>query len=151
MSGVISTFDNLVKWGRLKSPWILHMNSGSCNGCDIEILATLIPRLDAERFGVLLKGTPRHADVLVCTGPVTKQMEERLKRIYDQMPEPKFVVVVGQCGSSGGIYQGAYGVEGGIDKVIPVDVYIPGCPPRPDAIINGIVKLLAKIEKGGAE
>jgi NADH:ubiquinone oxidoreductase subunit B-like Fe-S oxidoreductase len=78
-------------------------------------------------------------------------MKERLKRIYDQMPEPKFVVVVGQCGSSGGIYQGAYGVEGCIDKVIPVDVYIPGCPPRPDAILNGIVKLLAKIEKGEAE
>lgn len=140
---------NLVKWARLKSPWILHMNSGSCNGCDIEILAALIPRLDAERFGVLLKGTPRHADILVCTGPVTKQMKTRLKRVYDQMPEPKFVVAVGQCGSSGGIYQGSYGTEGGIDKVIPVDAYVPGCPPRPDAIIDGLVKLLAKVEKGG--
>ena len=99
-------FKGLVKWARVKSPWILHMNCGSCNGCDIEILAALIPRLDAERFGVLLKGTPRHADVLVCTGPVTKQMKERLRRVYDQMPEPKFVVVVGQCGSSGGIYKG---------------------------------------------
>jgi NADH-quinone oxidoreductase B subunit len=124
------------------------MNSGSCNGCDIEILAALIPRLDAERFGVLLKATPRHADILVCTGPVTKQMKERLKRVYEQMPEPKFVVVVGQCGSSGGIYKGAYGVEGGIDKVIPVDAYIPGCPPRPDAIADGLIKLLAKIDKG---
>jgi NADH-quinone oxidoreductase B subunit len=142
-------FKGLVKWARVKSPWILHMNCGSCNGCDIEILAALIPRLDAERFGVLLKGTPRHADVLVCTGPVTKQMKERLKRVYDQMPEPKFVVVVGQCGSSGGIYQGAYGVEGGIDTVIPVNVYIPGCPPRPDAIADGLIKLLASIDKGG--
>jgi NADH-quinone oxidoreductase B subunit len=139
----------LVKWARVKSPWILHMNCGSCNGCDIEILAALIPRLDAERFGVLLKGSPRHADVLVCTGPVTKQMKERLKRVYDQMPEPKFVVVVGQCGSSGGIYQGAYGVEGGIDTVIPVNAYIPGCPPRPDAIADGLIKLLAAIKKGG--
>jgi NADH-quinone oxidoreductase B subunit len=139
----------LVKWARVKSPWILHMNSGSCNGCDIEILAALIPRLDAERFGVLLKGTPRHADVLICTGPVTKQMKERLKRVYDQMAEPKFVVVVGQCGSSGGIYKGAYGVEGGIDQVIPVNAYIPGCPPRPDAIADGLIKLLAQIKKGG--
>jgi len=139
----------LVKWARVKSPWILHMNSGSCNGCDIEILAALIPRLDAERFGVLLKGTPRHADVLICTGPVTKQMKERLKRVYDQMAEPKFVVVVGQCGSSGGVYKGAYGVEGGIDTVIPVNAYIPGCPPRPDAIADGLIKLLAQIEKGG--
>jgi ech hydrogenase subunit C len=139
----------LVKWARVKSPWILHMNTGSCNGCDIEILAALIPRLDVERFGVLLKGTPRHADVLICTGPVTKQMKERLRRVYDQMAEPKFVVVVGQCGSSGGIYKGAYGVEGGIDKVIPVDAYIPGCPPRPDAIADGLIKLLAQIEKGG--
>ncbi len=139
----------IVTWARLKSPWILHMNCGSCNGCDIEILAALIPRLDAERFGVLLKGTPRHADILICTGPVTTQMKERLKRVYDQMPEPKFVVAVGQCGSSGGIYQGSYCVEGGIDKVIPVDAYIPGCPPRPDAIIDGLVKLLAKIKEGG--
>jgi len=142
--------NRLVKWARIKSPWILHMNCGSCNGCDIEILAALIPRLDVERFGVLLKGSPRQADVMICTGPVTKQMTERLRRVYDQMPEPKFVVVVGQCGSSGGIYTGAYGVEGGIDKVIPVDAYIPGCPPRPEAIADGLIKLLAKIEKGGS-
>lgn len=127
------------------------MNTGSCNGCDIEILAALIPRLDVERFGILLKGSPRHADVMICTGPVTRQMKERLKRVYDQMPEPKFVVVVGQCGSSGGIYKDSYTVEGGIDKVIPVDVYIPGCPPRPDAIIDGVVKLLTKIKKGGSQ
>ncbi len=141
----------LVKWARVKSPWILHMNCGSCNGCDIEILAALIPRMDVERFGVLLKGSPRQADVMICTGPVTKQMTERLRRVYDQMPEPKFVVVVGQCGSSGGVFAGAYGVEGGVDKVIPVDAYIPGCPPRPEAIADGLIKLLAKIEKGGSE
>ena len=141
--------ERLVKWARIKSPWVVHMNCGSCNGCDIEILAALIPRLDAERFGVLLKGSPRHGDVLVCTGPVTKQMKERLRRVYDQMPEPKFVVVVGSCGSSGGVFEGAYCVEGGVDKVIPVDAYIPGCPPRPEAILDGVVKLLAKIEKGG--
>jgi NADH-quinone oxidoreductase B subunit len=142
-------FKGLVKWARIKSPWILHMNCGSCNGCDIEILAALIPRMDAERFGVLLKGSPRQADVMIATGPVTKQMAERLRRVYDQMPEPKFVVVVGQCGSSGGVYAGAYGVMGGVDKVIPVDAYIPGCPPRPEAIADGLIKLLAKVDKGG--
>jgi len=141
--------EGLVKKARIKSPWIVHMNCGSCNGCDIEILAALIPRLDAERFGVLLKGSPRHGDVLVCTGPVTKQMRERLLRVYDQMAEPKFVVVVGSCGTSGGVFDGAYCVEGGIDKVIPVDAYVAGCPPRPDAILNGVVALLKKIEKGG--
>jgi NADH-quinone oxidoreductase B subunit len=138
-----------VKKARIKSPWIAHMNCGSCNGCDIEILAALIPRLDAERFGVLLKGSPRHADVLVCTGPVSRQMEKRLRRVYDQMAEPKFVVVVGSCGSSGGVFDGAYSAVGGVDKVIPVDAYIPGCPPRPEAILDGVVKLLAKIDKGG--
>jgi NADH-quinone oxidoreductase B subunit len=141
--------DGLVKKARIKSPWIAHMNCGSCNGCDIEILVALIPRLDAERFGVLLKGSPRHADVLVCTGPVSRQMEKRLRRVYDQMAEPKFVVVVGSCGSSGGVFDGAYCAVGGVDKVIPVDAYIPGCPPRPEAILDGVVKLLAKIDKGG--
>ena len=135
-------FEGVVKWSRLKSPWVVHFNAGSCNGCDIEIIAALMPRFDAERFGVLLKGTPRHADVLLCTGPVTGQMKDRLIKIYEQMPEPKFVVAFGECGCSGAVYTGAYNVEGGIDKVIPVDAYIPGCPPKPEAILDGIVKLL---------
>ncbi|MEW5936954.1 MAG: NADH-quinone oxidoreductase subunit NuoB [Candidatus Thermoplasmatota archaeon] len=141
--------ENLVKWARIKSPWLLHFNSGGCNGCDIEVLAALIPRLDAERFGALLKGTPRHADVLVCTGPVNKQIKPRLQRVYDQMPEPKFVVAVGQCSCSGGVWHGSYTTQEGIESVIPVDAYIPGCPPRPDAILDGVVKLLAKIKGGG--
>jgi len=135
-------FEGVVKWSRLKSPWVVHFNAGSCNGCDIEIIAALMPRFDAERFGVLLKGTPRHADVLLCTGPVTGQMKDRLIKIYEQMSEPKFVVAFGECGCSGAVYTGAYNVEGGIDKVIPVDAYIPGCPPKPEAILDGIVKLL---------
>ena len=135
-------FKGLVKWARIKSPWILHMNCGSCNGCDIEILAALIPRLDVERFGVLLKGTPRHADVLVCTGPVTKQMKERLRRVYDQMPEPKFVLALGSCAISGGVFQDCYNVMEGVDKIIPVDAYVVGCPPKPEAILDGVVKLL---------
>jgi NADH-quinone oxidoreductase B subunit len=135
----------ITTWARVNSPWAIHFNSGSCNGCDIEILATLTPRYDVERFGIKLRGSPRHADVLVCTGPVTRQARDRLLRIYEQMPEPKFVVAVGSCGISGGVFQGCYNVVGHIDEVLPVDAFIPGCPPRPEAIIDGIVKLLAHI------
>lgn len=140
------TLDKIKTWARVNSPWLIHYNSGSCNGCDIEILATLTPRYDVERFGVKLQGSPRHADVLICTGPVTLQSRERLRRIYDQMPEPKFVVAVGSCGISGGVFDGCYNVVGHIDEVIPVDAYIPGCPPRPEAIIDGLVKLLTSLQ-----
>lgn len=138
----------IVNWARIKSPWIIHFNSGACNACDIEVVASLTPRFDVERFGVQLKGTPRHADVLVCTGAVTRQIQDRLKRIYDQMPSPKFVIAVGTCACSGGVFKGCYNVRGGIDEVIPVDVYIPGCAARPEAIIDGVVKLLGSLEKG---
>jgi len=138
--------DKLVTWARIKSPWIIHFNTGACNACDIEILAALTPTFDLERFGVQLKGTPRHADVLVCSGPVTLQQKDRIKRIYDQMAEPKFVIAVGTCASSGGVFQGCYGVCGGIDSTIPVNMYIPGCPARPEAIIDGVVKLLGSLK-----
>jgi NADH-quinone oxidoreductase B subunit len=137
----------VVNWARLKSPWVLHFNTGACNACDIEIIAALTPRYDLERFGVMLKGTPRHADVLLCSGPVTKQTKDRLKRIYDQMPEPKFVVAVGTCSCSGGVFDGCYNVESGIDAVIPVSAYIPGCPASPKAIIDGVAKLLQSLEE----
>lgn len=133
-------------WARINSPWVVHFNSGSCNGCDIEILATLTPRYDLERFGIKLKGSPRHADVLICTGPVTRQARERLLRVYEQMHEPKFVVAVGSCALSGGAFRGCYNINGGIDQVIPVDAYVPGCPPRPEAIIDGVVKLLTSLQ-----
>ncbi len=133
-------------WARLNSPWVLHYNSGSCNGCDIEIVATLTPRYDLERFGVTLQGSPRHADVLLCTGPVTLQSRDRLRRIYEQMPDPKFVVAIGSCATSGGAFQGCYNVVGHIDEVIPVNAYIPGCPPRPEAIVDGVVKLLQSLQ-----
>jgi len=135
-----------VQWARIKSPWIIHFNTGACNACDIEIVASLTPMYDLERFGVLLKGTPRHADVLVCSGPVTMQQKERLIRIYEQMPEPKFVVAVGTCSCSGGVFHDCYGVLGGIDSVIPVSAYIPGCPASPEAIIDAVVKLLNSLE-----
>ncbi|MDD5019159.1 MAG: NADH-quinone oxidoreductase subunit B family protein [Candidatus Omnitrophica bacterium] len=140
-------FKKIMNWARIKSPWILHFNSGACNACDIEIIAALTPRYDIERFGIQLKGSPRHADVLVCSGPVTRQIEARLKRIYEQMPEPKFVVAVGTCACSGGVFKGCYNVKGGIDQVIPVTAYIPGCPASPRAIIDGVVKLLRSLEE----
>jgi membrane-bound hydrogenase subunit mbhJ len=135
-------------WARLNSIWAVHFNSGSCNGCDIEILATLTPRYDVERFGIKLEGSPRHADVLIVTGPVTRQARERLLRTYEQMPEPKFVISVGSCSISGGVFKGCYNVGGGVDEVIPVDVFIPGCPPRPEAIVDGIIQLLAHLKDG---
>jgi len=99
----VSVVNKVVTWARIKSPWILHFNTGACNACDIEIIAALTPRYDLERFGVMLKGTPRHADILICSGPVTRQIASRLERIYEQMPEPKFVVAVGSCSCSGGV------------------------------------------------
>jgi NADH-quinone oxidoreductase B subunit len=135
-------------WARLNSIWVVHFNSGSCNGCDIEILATLTPRYDVERFGIKLEGSPRHADVLIVTGPVSRQARERLLRTYEQMPEPKFVVSVGSCSVSGGVFHDCYNVGGATDEVIPVDVYIPGCPPRPEAIIDGIIQLLTSLKDG---
>jgi NADH-quinone oxidoreductase B subunit len=138
-------------WARVNSPWAIHFNSGSCNGCDIEILATITPRYDLERLGVKLQGSPRHADVLLCTGPVTRQARQRLVRVYEQIPEPKFVISVGSCSITGGVFRGCYNVVGSISDVIPVDVFIPGCPPRPEAIIFGVVKLLEKLNASGHE
>jgi NADH-quinone oxidoreductase B subunit len=147
----MKALDALISWARRKSPWVIHFNTGSCNACDIEVVAAITPRFDLERFGAVLKGSPRHADVLLCSGPVTTQIEDRLKRIYDQMAEPKFVVAVGTCACSGGIFRGCYNVKGGIDEAIPVSVYIPGCPVRPEAIIDGVAKLLGSLETKGKE
>ncbi len=131
--------------------WVFHIATGSCNGCDIEIVAALTPRYDVERFGIKLVGTPRHADVLLVTGPVTRPMAERLKRVYDQTPEPKAVVVVGGCGSTSGVFYDSYNVVGPVDKIVPVAAYVPGCPPRPEAIIHGVVTAVAKLEQLAGE
>ena len=129
-----------------KALWVFHVATGSCNGCDIEIIAALTPRYDAERFGIMLTGTPRHADVLLVTGGVTRPMLPRLKRIYDQTPDPKAVIVVGGCGATGGVFYESYNMVGPVDEHIPVDVYVPGCPPRPEAIIDAVVKAVTKLE-----
>lgn len=131
----------------LKSPWVFHLCSGSCNNCDIEILDCLTPRFDVERFGMLLVGSVRHADVLLCTGIVNKQGEPRVKRIYEQTPKPCVVVAVGSCALSQQIFKGSYAAARPLDEVIPVDVYIPGCPPKPEAIIAGVMKLIEKMAR----
>jgi len=130
-----------------RSLWAYHMNTGSCNACDIEILATLMPRYDAERFGIKLVGSPRHADVLLVTGTVTEKIKDNILQVYQQVPEPKLVIVIGGCGSTKGVFQESYAMAGPVDEVIPVDVYVPGCPPRPEAIIYGIAKAWEKLEK----
>jgi NADH-quinone oxidoreductase B subunit len=132
----------LKEWARKRSIWVFDVNAASCNGCDIEILDAFTPRYDVERLGIVLVPSPRHADVLLVTGTVNAMMKDRLKTIYEQMSEPKYVVAVGACALGGGVYKGCYNVGHGVDKVIPVDLYIPGCPPRPEAIIYGIMKLV---------
>lgn len=129
-----------------KSPWVIHYNGSSCNGCDIEVLACLTPTYDVERFGIINTGNPKHADILLVTGSVNAQGQEVLKQIYEQMPNPKAVVAVGICATSGGIFSETYNVAGGADKVIPVDVYVPGCAARPESIIDGIVKATQVLE-----
>jgi ech hydrogenase subunit C len=130
-----------------KSPWIIHYDGSSCNGCDIEVLAALTPRYDVERFGIINTGNPKHADILLLTGSINEQNKEVVQNIYSQMPDPKVVVAVGICATSGGIFRECYNVLGGVDKVLPVDLYIPGCPVRPEALIDGVVQGLAVLEK----
>jgi ech hydrogenase subunit C len=142
----------LVDTARVKSPWILHYDCGSCNGCDIEILACLTPLYDIERFGMVNVGNPKHADVLVITGPANQRNQRVLRNLYEQMPEPKAVMAIGTCACSGGVFHNCYNVLGGVDKVVPVDVYVPGCSVKPEAIIDGVVLALAKFAgKGGAK
>ena len=120
--------------GFKKSPWIIHYDASSCNGCDIETLACLTPLYDVERLEVVNTGNPKHADIFLVTGAVNEQSREVIRNIYHQLPEPKVVVAVGVCASSGGIFRECYNVAGGVDSVIPVDVYVPGCAARPEAI-----------------
>ncbi len=136
---------NIITTARVKSPWILHFDTGSCNGCDIEILACLTPLYDVERFGMINVGNPKHADVLLVTGPANRRNARVLRNLYEQVPAPKVVIVIGTCGCSGGVFHNCYNVLGGIDKVIPVDVYVPGCAAKPEAIIDGVVLALQRL------
>lgn len=130
-----------------KSPWVIHYDASSCNGCDIEVLACLMPNFDVERFGIINTGNPKHADIFLVTGSVNVQNAPVVRNIYAQMPEPKVVVAIGICGTSGGIFRECYNVMGGVDTVIPVDVYVPGCAARPEAIIDGVVRALDVLEE----
>ncbi|GAB7080482.1 NADH-quinone oxidoreductase subunit B family protein [Megalodesulfovibrio paquesii] len=135
---------DFIKSSRIKSPWLMHFDCGSCNGCDIETLACLTPIYDVERFGIVNVGNPKHADILIVSGTVNHRNKKVLANLYEQMPHPKVVIAIGACGLSGGVFREAPNVVGGIDKVIPVDAYVPGCPPKPEAIIDGVVLGLQK-------
>ena len=128
-----------------KSLYAFHLSSGSCNNCDIEIIDCLTPRYDLERFGVVLVGSIKHADVLLCTGSANKMTIPRIKKLYDDMPKPGFVLAFGACGSSRGLFKDSYNTGKPLDEIIPVDMYIPGCPPRPEAIMAGLLKLIEKM------
>lgn len=123
-----------------RSPWVIHYDGSSCNGCDIEVLASLTPLFDAERFGVVNTGNPKHADIFLVTGSVNAQNLPVVRQIYNQMLEPKCVVACGICACSGGVFRDAYNVIGGVDRAIPVDVYAPGCAVRPETVIDAIVE-----------
>ena len=144
-------FKKFIQKSRIKSPWLLHYDCSSCNGCDIEVLACLTPVYDIERFGIINVGNPFHADILLVTGTVNLRNRKVLVNLFDQMPNPKVVVAIGSCALSGGIFRETYNVLGGVDKVIPVDVYVPGCPAKPEAIIDGVVMGLDKFKGKKAE
>ena len=133
-------FDKLIDKSMSKSPWIFHINAGSCNGCDIELVSVLTPRYDAERLGFKLTGTPRQADIVVVTGPVTLQTRDRLVRTLSQVPEPYVVVSLGSCPRSGNVFKGRYSVAGPLDKYTHVDVSVGGCSPKPEAIMAALAK-----------
>src|SRR5689334_24235979 len=121
---------------------IREVDAGSCNGCELEIHALNNAFYDLERFGLRFVASPRHADVLMVTGPVTKNMREALERTYDAMPDPKWVIAVGDCAINGGIFAGGYACVGGVDKVVPVDLHIRGCPPSPEELLKGLLALV---------
>lgn len=137
-------------WFR-RSPWILHYNATSCNGCDIELIASMTPLYDLERFGVVVTGNPKHADILAVTGSVNEKSRQVVLTLYEQMPNPKVVVAVGICATSGCVFQDCYNVLGGVDKVLPVDVYVPGCAARPEAIIDGVIRACELLDVKYAE
>ena len=143
-------FKKLIEESTGKSPWLFHINAGSCNGCDIELVSVLTPRYDAERLGFQLSGSPRHADIVVVTGPITAQSLDRVLRTISQVPEPRCIVTMGSFPQSGNVFRGSYSVVGPLSKYVHVDVDVAGCTPKPQAVMDGLV-LATKIlqEKRG--
>jgi len=142
---------SLAMFGLKKSPWVYHVNVGACNNCDIEVLELLTPRYDVERFGMVLVGSPRHADALLVTGSCTRQAEPRLVEIYEQTPKPCVVFCIGSCAITGGIFRHGYHFSRPVEEVIreadpgAIIAHVPGCPPKPEAMILGAVKALATL------
>lgn len=139
----------IVARSRVKSPWLLHYDCGGCNGCDIEVVASLTPLYDLERFGIINIGNPKHADILLVTGTVNYRNKRVLYNLYQQMPEPRLVVAIGACACTGGVFHNAPNALRGVDKIVPVDVYVPGCAAKPEAIIDGVVIALEKLKTYG--
>ena len=133
-----------------RSPWVIHYDASSCNGCDIEVIACLTPVYDVERLGVINTGNPKHADIFLVTGSVNEQNRKVVENIFEQMPEPKVVVAIGICATSGCVFRECYNVMGGVDAVIPVDIYVPGCAARPESIIDGIIQAVGVLERKSA-
>jgi Ni,Fe-hydrogenase III small subunit len=130
----------------LKSPWVFHLSTGSCNNCDIEVLDCLTPRFDIERFGMILAPSIKHADILLVTGSCNRKSAVRLERLYKQAPQPCLVVAIGECSMSRGMFIHSYNCPLPLDKIVPVSAYIPGCPPKPEAVIAGAVTLIQTIK-----
>lgn len=144
-ANVITTkVDDLLNWGRASSLWYM-LYGLAC--CAIELMQTGGPRADLDRFGSVPRGSPRQSDLIIIAGTLTYKMALRTKVLYDQMPEPKYVISMGSCSNCGGLFQPAYSVVKGVDKIIPVDVYVPGCPPRPEALTEGLLKIQEKMRR----
>ena len=144
-ANVITTkVDDLLNWGRASSLWYM-LYGLAC--CAIELMQTGGPRADLDRFGSVPRGSPRQSDLIIIAGTLTYKMALRTKILYDQMPEPKYVISMGSCSNCGGLFQPAYSVVKGVDKIIPVDVYVPGCPPRPEALTEGLLKIQEKMRR----
>lgn len=142
-NALITTVDKLVNWGRVSSLWPVSFGLACCA---IEMMATGASHYDLDRFGIIFRGSPRQADCVIIAGTVTKKMAPIIRRVYDQIPEPRYVIAMGSCACSGGVYE-TYSVVQGVDTFLPVDVYIPGCPPRPEALMDGIIRLHDQMRK----